>query len=232
MCSNGLLISVIDTDRRGVLLPVRSSGCRRSGHPHRRRIVVYRQVHRVIQITRLGTLWLIPILFLFSSYIYAGSNGSTGDYDQGMPHPIAWYQATAPGAQPLNGSAPGPGRAFYTSLGHLSETWADPVFMGHVMGGLKWALNSGTTRWTNGTALVGQVQATEDASTGSSSVGATASSSGSVMTTSGTGTATSTSAADGTSTLAPANSGHKEGSSAGKTAAIAGAIVGVIGLML
>lgn len=42
-------------------------------------------------------------------------------------HPISWYQ-------PYDG-----GRAFYTALGHLPGTYADPLFMHHLYGGLYWA---------------------------------------------------------------------------------------------
>jgi hypothetical protein len=165
-----------------------------------------------------------------------GSSGSSGNYDQGVPHPIAWYITDSLGAQPPTDGAPGPGRSFYTSLGHLSETWQDPTFMGHVMGGLKWALESGTTRWTNGTALVGAVQPQNSSTSASSSAASTmgtSTASGQASTSvSGTGMATSTSASAGPMSSTPANSGIKDGSAVGKTAAVAGAIAGVIGLML
>jgi type 1 glutamine amidotransferase len=32
------------------------------------------------------------------------------------------------------------GRAFYTSLGHRKETWKDPRYQEHLIGGLKWAM--------------------------------------------------------------------------------------------
>ena len=127
-----------------------------------------------------------------------GSSGSSGNYDQGVPHPIAWYITDSLGAQPPTDGAPGTGRSFYTSLGHLSETWQDPTFMGHVMGGLKWALESGTTRWTNGTALVGAVQPQNSSTSAGSSVSSTVSTSmasGQASTSaSGNGMAASTSA--------------------------------------
>ncbi len=42
-------------------------------------------------------------------------------------HPIAWYQE-------FEG-----GRSFYTALGHLSESYKDPWFLGHIYGGIFWA---------------------------------------------------------------------------------------------
>ncbi len=46
----------------------------------------------------------------------------------GLDHPIVW-------AHP----APGGGRAFYTALGHGSESYSDPTFGGHLVGALRWA---------------------------------------------------------------------------------------------
>jgi len=42
-------------------------------------------------------------------------------------HPIAWCHAT------------GRGRAWYTALGHRSETYADASFARHLLGGILWA---------------------------------------------------------------------------------------------
>ncbi|KAL7279351.1 hypothetical protein ACG7TL_007192 [Trametes sanguinea] len=66
-------------------------------------------------------------------------------FDQGTPHPTAWFQEHGAGVD-SNGTA---GRSFYTSLGHLNETWQDDLFMAHVMGGITWALQSNTTRAFN-----------------------------------------------------------------------------------
>ncbi|KDQ57250.1 hypothetical protein JAAARDRAFT_290130 [Jaapia argillacea MUCL 33604] len=70
---------------------------------------------------------------------------------QGEPHPTAWYQERGAGVQP-GGTA---GRSFYTSLGHLNETWKDDLFMAHVAGGITWALQSNTTKVYNSSAVVG-----------------------------------------------------------------------------
>ncbi|MFF1307646.1 ThuA domain-containing protein [Streptomyces sp. NPDC058307] len=43
-------------------------------------------------------------------------------------HPIAW-------CQDYQG-----GRAFYTALGHTKESYADPAFRGHVLGGIRYAI--------------------------------------------------------------------------------------------
>ena len=43
-------------------------------------------------------------------------------------HPIAWYHE-------FDG-----GRAFYTGLGHTDETYSDPLFLKHLLGGIKYAI--------------------------------------------------------------------------------------------
>ena len=52
-------------------------------------------------------------------------------YDVGRPpvadHPIIWcHEARG-------------GRAFYTALGHTTESYADPLFRQHLVGALRWA---------------------------------------------------------------------------------------------
>ncbi len=47
--------------------------------------------------------------------------------DMGPDHPIAWCHEV------------GRGRAFYTGGGHTIESWAEPLFLAHVMGGIRWA---------------------------------------------------------------------------------------------
>ncbi|MDQ4141326.1 MAG: ThuA domain-containing protein, partial [Bacteroidota bacterium] len=46
----------------------------------------------------------------------------------GKNHPIAWYHE-------YDG-----GRAFYTGLGHTDESYADPQFLKHVLGGIRYAI--------------------------------------------------------------------------------------------
>lgn len=72
-------------------------------------------------------------------------------YDHGDPHPTAWFQERGAGVQP-GGIA---GRSFYTSLGHAIETWHNELFLAHVLGGIQWAVQSGTTKAFNPNALVG-----------------------------------------------------------------------------
>ena len=42
-------------------------------------------------------------------------------------HPIAWYHD-------YDG-----GRAFYTALGHVKDSYDDPSVLGHLEGGIAWA---------------------------------------------------------------------------------------------
>ncbi|WP_342113133.1 ThuA domain-containing protein [Pseudoduganella sp. OTU4001] len=50
-----------------------------------------------------------------------------GPQGMGAFHPVSWYHH-------FNN-----GRAFYTGLGHLPATYADPVFRHHLYGGIYWA---------------------------------------------------------------------------------------------
>ncbi|TFK98685.1 trehalose utilization-domain-containing protein [Pterulicium gracile] len=72
---------------------------------------------------------------------------------QGTPHPTAWFQERGAGVEEGQTA----GRSFYTSLGHLNETWQDETFMTHVLGGLSWALQSNTTRAFNASGVVGAI---------------------------------------------------------------------------
>jgi type 1 glutamine amidotransferase len=45
----------------------------------------------------------------------------------GADHPIVWNHATSGG-----------GKAFYTAMGHTSESYADPLFRAHLAGALRW----------------------------------------------------------------------------------------------
>jgi len=46
----------------------------------------------------------------------------------GADHPIAWWHGV------------GRGRAFYTGGGHTAAAWAEPRFLAHVAGALRWAV--------------------------------------------------------------------------------------------
>jgi type 1 glutamine amidotransferase len=61
------------------------------------------------------------VLIKIDEHSYEG--GKNGDN-----HPMSWYHD-------FEG-----GRAFYTGLGHTKESYADPVFMQHVLGGIRYAM--------------------------------------------------------------------------------------------
>lgn len=46
----------------------------------------------------------------------------------GANHPMAWYHN-------YDG-----GRAWYTELGHMDDTWSDPLYLKHILGGIQWAM--------------------------------------------------------------------------------------------
>jgi cytochrome c len=50
----------------------------------------------------------------------------------GARHPMSWYHA-------FDG-----GRAFYTNMGHTDATFSEPLFLRHLLGGLRWAMGAGT----------------------------------------------------------------------------------------
>ena len=52
--------------------------------------------------------------------------GTNGDR-----HPMSWYHAF------------GGGRAFYTNMGHTETTFSEPLFLGHLLGGLRYAMATG-----------------------------------------------------------------------------------------
>jgi type 1 glutamine amidotransferase len=60
------------------------------------------------------------ILLTLDEKSYQG--GTMGDF-----HPLSWYHR-------YDG-----GRAFYTELGHTSESYTDPVYLEHLLGGILWA---------------------------------------------------------------------------------------------
>ncbi len=48
--------------------------------------------------------------------------------ENGANHPMAWFHQ-------FDG-----GRAFYTEMGHTEESWSDPVYLKHLLGGIEWAM--------------------------------------------------------------------------------------------
>ena len=63
----------------------------------------------------------LKVLLTLDETTYEG--GNNGDF-----HPIAWYHNQ------------GKGRAFYTGGGHTKEAFAEPLFIQHLEGGLKYAI--------------------------------------------------------------------------------------------
>ena len=65
----------------------------------------------------------LKILISIDESSYTG--GGNGDY-----HPMAWYHE-------FDG-----GRGFYTGLGHDNKSWEDPLYLQHVLGGIKYAMGA------------------------------------------------------------------------------------------
>lgn len=65
----------------------------------------------------------LKVLAFLDEDSYEG--GTNGDY-----HPIAWYHE-------FDG-----GRAFYTGGGHTDESYSEPLFLQHLLGGIKYAIGS------------------------------------------------------------------------------------------
>ena len=63
----------------------------------------------------------IKVLIKVDETSYTG--GANGDN-----HPMAWYHD-------FEG-----GRSFYTALGHTNECWTDTLFLGHLLGGIQYAI--------------------------------------------------------------------------------------------
>jgi uncharacterized protein len=62
----------------------------------------------------------VVVLATLDEKTYSG--GTMGD-----DHPIAWYHD-------FDG-----GRAFYTALGHTPESFVEPLFLQHLLGGIEYA---------------------------------------------------------------------------------------------
>ena len=68
----------------------------------------------------------IKVLLKIDESSYTG--GANGDN-----HPFSWYHD-------FEG-----GRSFYTALGHTDATWADPLFLHHLLTGIQYAM--GSSKW-------------------------------------------------------------------------------------
>ena len=62
----------------------------------------------------------VHVLLTIDETSYSG--GSMGAH-----HPLAWYHH-------YDG-----GRAWYTAMGHTTESYSEPLFLQHVLGGIRWA---------------------------------------------------------------------------------------------
>jgi type 1 glutamine amidotransferase len=67
----------------------------------------------------------VRVLLTIDESTYAPGTSAMGD------HPIAWYHLV------------GRGRSWYTNMGHRSETYDDPAFERHLLGGIHWAAARG-----------------------------------------------------------------------------------------
>lgn len=76
--------------------------------------------------TRLGES--LSVLMSVDESSYTGGS-------MGSEHPIAWCHE-------FEG-----GRAWYTGCGHTLESYAEPEFLGHVLGGIEWAVQSEPNNW-------------------------------------------------------------------------------------
>ncbi len=71
----------------------------------------------------------IKVLISIDEKSYEG--GKNGD-----SHPMAWYHA-------YDG-----GRVFYTELGHTDESYADPLYLKHILGGIQYAIGDNTSNYS------------------------------------------------------------------------------------
>jgi len=71
----------------------------------------------------------IKVLISIDEKSYEG--GKNGD-----THPMAWYHA-------YDG-----GRVFYTELGHTDESYADPLYLNHILGGIQYAMGDNTANYS------------------------------------------------------------------------------------
>jgi cytochrome c len=68
------------------------------------------------------------LINLEESSLTYNKNGGDDPYKMGAKHPIAWYHE-------FDG-----GRVFYTGLGHTDESYSEPLFLQHLLGGIKYAI--------------------------------------------------------------------------------------------
>jgi type 1 glutamine amidotransferase len=68
------------------------------------------------------------LINLEESSLNYNKNGSDDAFKMGASHPIAWYHE-------FDG-----GRVFYTGLGHTDESYSEPLFLQHLLGGIQYAI--------------------------------------------------------------------------------------------
>ena len=71
-----------------------------------------------------------PVVFLVVAGVRVLATVDEDTYEgavMGAPHPIAWAHA-------FEG-----GRAWYTAMGHTAESYTEPDFLDHLLGGVLWA---------------------------------------------------------------------------------------------
>jgi type 1 glutamine amidotransferase len=67
----------------------------------------------------------IHVLIVIDEQSYDAGPGKMGD-----PHPMSWYHD-------FDG-----GRSFYTELGHTEESYSDPLYLKHLLGGINYAMGT------------------------------------------------------------------------------------------
>lgn len=72
------------------------------------------------------------LLNLEESSLTYNKNGNDDAFKMGANHPIAWYHNFENG------------RVFYTGLGHTDESYSEPLFLQHLLGGIKYAIGKNT----------------------------------------------------------------------------------------
>jgi len=107
------------------------------GHPNQQEAVLHVVDHKNKATKHLPETWKrkdewynfkwmakgLHVLLTIDEKSYDAGKTKMGNY-----HPMAWYHK-------FDG-----GRAFYTALGHTNESYADPLFLNHLLGGIKYAI--------------------------------------------------------------------------------------------
>src|SRR5262245_16906192 len=94
----------------------------------------------------------VKVLLTLDEKSYSGGN-------MGDAHPLSWYHA-------YDG-----GRAWYTAMGHTIESYAEPEYLAHILGGIMWAARSDVSDVAQVNVRSGYILVTPDSN--SASLGAT-----------------------------------------------------------